>query len=113
MSRVLLPSRAMPQEQLLDPQFPDVDMHLVLPGEPVTGRIVKNESCMCGKSASYVHHIEIDVSGTPLEGHFRVGQAFGVIPPGVDDLTSSGGPSILSSPSDMKPNRVHRSASSR
>ena len=69
----------MAQDQLLDPVLPEVDMHLVMPGDPVVGRIVANESCMCGKSASYVHHIAIDVSGTPLEGHFRVGQAFGVI----------------------------------
>lgn len=69
----------------MDPVLPEVDMHLVMPGDPVLGRIVTNESCMCSKSASYVHHIEIDVSGTPLEGRFHAGQAFGVIAPGVDE----------------------------
>lgn len=59
-------------------------MNLVRPKEPVIGTLVASESCMHGKSASFVRHIDIDVSGTPLEGNFRVGQAFGVIPPGRD-----------------------------
>jgi ferredoxin--NADP+ reductase len=38
-----------------------------------------------GKSASFVRHVAIDVSGTPLAGNFCVGQSFGVIAPGVDE----------------------------
>ena len=72
-------------ERILDPELPEAPMHLVLPGDPVIGRVVKNESCMRGKSASYVHHIDIDVSGTPLEGQFYAGQSFGVIAPGEDE----------------------------
>lgn len=39
---------------------------------------------MKGKSASFVKHLEIDVSGTELAGNFTTGQAFGVIAPGLD-----------------------------
>ncbi|MCH2135543.1 MAG: hypothetical protein MK101_03055 [Phycisphaerales bacterium] len=69
---------------MADPVLPDVQMNLVRPKEPVIGRVVRSESCMAGRSASFVRHVEIDVSGTPLEGNFRVGQAFGVVPPGRD-----------------------------
>jgi ferredoxin--NADP+ reductase len=68
-----------------DPVFADVQMNLVRPKEPVIGRLVLSESCLNGKSASFVRHIEIDVSGTPLAGHFKVGQSFGVVPPGRND----------------------------
>lgn len=60
-------------------------MHAVKPKAPVVGRVVSTESCMLGKSASFVRHVSIDVSGTPLAGSFRVGQAFGVIAPGEDE----------------------------
>ncbi len=59
-------------------------MHLVPPSKPVVGRVSETRNCMKGKSASFVRHVSIDVSGTPLEGAFRSGQSFGVIPPGVD-----------------------------
>ena len=48
------------------------------------GTVVSNESCMNGKSASFVKHLIIDVTGTPLAGAYRAGQSFGVIPPGTD-----------------------------
>ena len=67
-----------------DPELHDVSMHLVPPNEPVKATVIKNELCMRGKSASFVRHVCFDVSGTPLEGNFRAGQSFGVIPPGVD-----------------------------
>jgi len=67
------------------PEFPDVQMNVVRPKEPVVGRIVESTPCLKGRSASYVRHIAIDVSGTPLAGSFKVGQAFGVIPPGQND----------------------------
>ena len=68
-----------------DPVLPDVTMHLVPPTDPVTGVVTKNEICMRGKSSSFVRHVCIDVSGTPLEGSFRSGQSFGIIPPGESD----------------------------
>ena len=67
------------------PQFPEPELNLVSPKDPVVGRIVSNDSCLRGKSASFVRHTVIDVGGTPLEGRCRVGQAFGVIAPGTDD----------------------------
>lgn len=64
--------------------FPEVHMHLVRPTEPTTGVVTRNEICTAGrKAAGFVRHIEIDVSGTALEGSFRAGQSFGVVPPGV------------------------------
>jgi ferredoxin--NADP+ reductase len=59
-------------------------MGLVPVTDPVIGRVVSNERCLKGKSASFVRHTVIDVGGTPLEGRCRVGQAFGVLAPGVD-----------------------------
>ncbi|MFO0873425.1 MAG: hypothetical protein U0575_05580 [Phycisphaerales bacterium] len=67
-----------------EPTLPEAKMHLVMPGDPVTGRVVSNTLCLKGKSASFVRHVAIDVSGTPLAGSFRAGQSFGVIPPGLD-----------------------------
>ena len=67
------------------PLLPEPQLNLIPVAEPVTGTIVSNDSCIRGKSASFVRHTEIDVSGTPLEGNFHVGQAFGIIAPGVDD----------------------------
>ena len=66
------------------PKLPSVSMNLVRPNAPVIGRVVSNELCMKGRSASYVKHIEIDVSETILAGKFVTGQAFGVIAPGED-----------------------------
>jgi ferredoxin--NADP+ reductase len=63
----------------------DVQLKLVKPMQPVIGKVVSNELCMNGKSASYVKHLVIDVSDTPLAGAFRTGQSFGVIPPGEDE----------------------------
>lgn len=78
------------------PDFGEVEMHLVRPKEPVVGRVVESTPCLKGRSASFVRHIAIDVSGTPLEGGFRVGQAFGVIPPGVDERGKMNAPRLYS-----------------
>ena len=63
----------------------DVQTKLVKPAVSVIGRVVSNELCMNGKSASFVKHTTFDVAGTPLAGAFRAGQSFGVIPPGEDE----------------------------
>jgi ferredoxin--NADP+ reductase len=68
-----------------DPVFPDVQIKLVRPLHPVVGRVVSNDPCMNGKSASFVKHTVFDVSGTPLAGNFHAGQSFGVVAPGLDD----------------------------
>lgn len=57
-------------------------INLVRPLEPVVARVINTLSCMNGKSASFVRHIEIDLSGTPLAGTFRAGQSLAVVPPG-------------------------------
>src|SRR5688572_29042877 len=72
------------QATVSDPSLPQAKMHLVTPAQPVVGRLVASELCTAGKSHSFVRHIAIDISGTPLAGNFLVGQSFGVIPPGVD-----------------------------
>ncbi len=60
-------------------------MHLCMPSAPVEGVVVSNERCTASKkSAGFVRHVAIDVSGTPLSGRFIAGQSFGVIPPGTD-----------------------------
>lgn len=64
--------------------FPKPRMNLVRPARPVTARVVSNELCMRGKSASFVKHLVLDVSGTPLAGSFLPGQSFGVVVPGTD-----------------------------
>ena len=48
----------------------------------MTAKVVKTYSCLNGKSASFVRHIDIDLTGTPLAGQFRAGQSLAVIPPG-------------------------------
>jgi ferredoxin--NADP+ reductase len=66
------------------PVLPDVDMHVVRPTEPVVGKVVQTQMCLKGKSASFIRHVAVDVSGTPLAGKFVAGQSFGVVPPGTD-----------------------------
>ena len=75
-----------PSEPSTGPALPDVQMHLHRPNEPAVGRVVRSERCTHGRRpASFVRHIEIDVSDTELAGNFRAGQSFGVVPPGEDD----------------------------
>ncbi len=75
------------------PKLPEVQQHLVRPNDPVIGTIVSTKRCtVSDRSASYVRHIEIDVAGTALEGSWRAGQSFGVLPPGT---TPSGKPHKL------------------
>jgi ferredoxin--NADP+ reductase len=66
------------------PLLPEARMHVAMPNAPVAARIASTRLCMRGKSASFVRHVEIDLAGTPLEGAFRAGQSFGVVPAGVD-----------------------------
>lgn len=68
------------------PVLPEARMHLYGPTAPAIGVVVRNERCTAGRrSAGFVRHIEIDVSGTELAGAFLPGQSFGVIPPGTDE----------------------------
>ena len=68
------------------PELPDVQMHLHRPNDPGEGVIVENRICTrSSKSAGFVRHLVVDISGTDLAGRFRVGQSFGTIPPGVTE----------------------------
>lgn len=62
----------------------DVKMHLHSPADPGVGVVVSNERCTPRKAAGFIRHVVIDVSKTRLAGNFRVGQSFGVLPPGLD-----------------------------
>lgn len=67
------------------PVLPDVTMHLHAPNDPAIGRVVSTSRCTASsKAAGVIRHVTIDVSGTRLAGAFKPGQAFGVLPPGVD-----------------------------
>lgn len=65
--------------------LPEAKMHLYRPGEPVSARIVKSETCTAPKAAGFVRHVEFDVSGTLLAGNVLPGQSIGVMAPGHDD----------------------------
>ena len=67
-----------------EPILPEARMHVVLPTSPVNGKVVHSKLCTKSKSASFVRHVCVDVSGTPLEGSWLAGQSFGVVPPGTD-----------------------------
>jgi len=68
------------------PELPEVQQHLVRPTDPVVGTVTASRVCTKSKKAAgFVRHIEIDVSGTPLEGAWVSGQSFGVVPPGETD----------------------------
>ncbi|GIK19294.1 MAG: hypothetical protein DYG93_05800 [Leptolyngbya sp. PLA2] len=66
------------------PALPEVRMHLHTPADPGVGVVVETRVCTARKAAGFVRHVAIDVGRTKLAGNFRVGQSFGVIPPGLD-----------------------------
>lgn len=75
------------------PVLPEVQQHVVRPTDPVLGTVIGTRVCTKSKKAgSYVRHIDIDVSGTALEGSWVSGQSFGVVPAG---QTESGKPHKL------------------
>ncbi|MDX9911300.1 MAG: hypothetical protein RBS39_05675 [Phycisphaerales bacterium] len=68
-----------------EPVLPDVRMHLHRPDDPGIATVVRTERCTSPKSGAFVRHVVLDVSRTRLAGAFRVGQSFGVLPPGLDE----------------------------
>lgn len=67
------------------PELTPVQQHLISPAAPVTARVVSTRVCTAArKAAGFVRHVEIDVTGTPLENNWTAGQSFGVVPPGND-----------------------------
>ncbi|MBK7405449.1 MAG: hypothetical protein IPJ41_12655 [Phycisphaerales bacterium] len=68
------------------PALPQVEMHLHPPDRPARGVVVETYSCTASpKSAAFVRHIVLDVSGSDLPGRIRAGQSFGVLPPGTTE----------------------------
>src|SRR5689334_11903488 len=82
-----MPSPERPARESRGPEIDltPVKMHLHLPANPVEAVVVSNERCTQRKSAHFVRHLAIDVSGSDLAGAFVPGQSFGVLPPGVDE----------------------------
>lgn len=65
------------------PELPEVTQHLVKPVAPVVGKVHATRLCTKSRKASgFIRHVEIDVSGTPLENAWTAGQSFGVVPAG-------------------------------
>lgn len=65
------------------PTLPQVDQHIVKPIAPVIGKVHATRLCTQSRKASgFVRHVEINVSGTALEGAWHAGQSFGVLPAG-------------------------------
>lgn len=61
-----------------------VEVKLVSSAQPAVVPVLSSELCTRGASASFVRHIVLDLSGTPIAGRFAAGQALGVHPPGCD-----------------------------
>ncbi|MCA9300751.1 MAG: hypothetical protein KDA28_16895, partial [Phycisphaerales bacterium] len=66
------------------PVLPAVRVNLHTPKSPAMATVVTNRLCTSPKASSFIRHVEFDVQGTDLEGAWRAGQSFGVLPPGED-----------------------------
>lgn len=66
-------------------KLPEVELNIYTPKDPVEVPIVENRICTKENSPNFVRHVTFDVSGTDLEGHIRVGQSIGILPPGKDE----------------------------
>ncbi len=68
-----------------DITYPEVTINRYRPNDPCVGRLVRSEVCTASpKAASFCRHLEIDVSGTDLDGIVVPGQSIGVLAPGED-----------------------------
>ena len=66
-------------------KLPDVKLNICTPRDPVTVPVVENWICTKASSPNFVRHIAFDITGTNLEGNIKVGQAFGILPPGENE----------------------------
>lgn len=66
-------------------KLPEVELNIYTPRNPVEVPIVENYICTKESSPNFVRHVTFDISGTKLEGHVRVGQSVGILPPGEDE----------------------------
>jgi len=65
--------------------LPEVELNIYSPKSPAEATIVENYVCTAESSPNIIRHITFDISGTDLEGKFRVGQSIGVLPPGENE----------------------------
>lgn len=65
-----------------DPVFPTPRLNLATPASPASARVHAVRPCADPRGAGSFVHLELDVSGTPLEGAFLPGQSFGVLDDG-------------------------------
>lgn len=65
--------------------LPEVDLNIYTPKNPVEVPVVENYICTNEASPNFVRHMTFDISGTELEGHIKVGQSIGVLPPGENE----------------------------
>lgn len=66
-------------------ELPEVDLNIYSPKSPAEATIVENYVCTAESSPNIIRHITFDISGTELEGKFKVGQSIGVLPPGMNE----------------------------
>lgn len=66
-------------------KLPEVELNIYTPKDPVEVPIVENRICTKESSPNFVRHVTFDISGTELEGHVRVGQSIGILPPGKNE----------------------------
>lgn len=65
--------------------LPEVELNIHSPKNPTEATVVENYVCTAESSPNIVRHMTFDISGTDLEGKFRVGQSIGVLPPGENE----------------------------
>ncbi len=65
--------------------LPEVELNIHSPKNPTEATVVENYICTAESSPNIVRHMTFDISGTDLEGKFRVGQSIGVLPPGENE----------------------------
>ncbi|MDX1671134.1 MAG: hypothetical protein R3211_02240 [Balneolaceae bacterium] len=66
-------------------KLPEVELNIYTPKDPVEVPVVENYICTKEASPNFVRHMTFDISGTDLENRVRVGQAFGILPPGKNE----------------------------
>lgn len=65
--------------------LPEVELNIYSPKDPTEITVVENYICTKESSPNFVRHVTFDVSGTELEGHIRIGQSIGILPPGENE----------------------------
>lgn len=63
-------------------KFPEVELNIYTPRNPVEVPIVENWICTKESSPNFIRHVTFDLSGTELEGKVKIGQSVGILPPG-------------------------------